>query len=157
MCLKFKNIVYSFVLSFEELLQEERACWQEICAFERKIDSWSLAVKKDFQVPTVQKAKQGTATKRRQEVPIDVMALDTFLQQTGGKLGGWDQYDHRSFLKVWTKHRGKPSYMPEVKLYLPGKTEEDIRLHEDWYLEMCRLQERKKEVRVHSGLFSADC
>ncbi|XP_026775003.3 coiled-coil domain-containing protein 112 isoform X1 [Pangasianodon hypophthalmus] len=132
--------------SFEELLQEERTCWQEICAFERKIDSWALAVKKDTEFPLVQKTKHGMATKRRQEFPIEVMALETFLQQTGGKLGGWDQYDHQSFLKVWTKHRGKPSYRSEVKLYLPGKTEEDIRLHEDWYLEMCRLQEKKKEA-----------
>lgn len=138
-------------------MQEERTCWHEISAFERKIDSWSLAVKKDIEFPIVQKTKHGMATKRRQEFPTEVMALETFLQQTGGKLGGWDQYDHQSFLKVWTKHRGKPSYRSEVKLYLPGKTEEDIRLHEDWYLEMCRLQEKKKEVQVHSGLFSADC
>ncbi|MCJ8735031.1 hypothetical protein PDJAM_G00242070 [Pangasius djambal] len=132
--------------SFEELLQEERTCWQEIRAFERKIDSWALAVKKDTEFAIVQKTKHGMATKRRQEFPIEVMALETFLQQTGGKLGSWDQYDHQSFLKVWTKHRGKPSYRSEVKLYLPGKTEEDIRLHEDWYLEMCRLQEKKKEA-----------
>lgn len=138
-------------------MQEERTCWQEICAFERKIDSWSLAVKKDIELPIVQKTKHGMATKKRQAFPLEVIALETFLQKTGGKLGGWDQYDHQSFLKVWTKHRGKPSYRSEVQLYLPGKTEEDIRLHEDWYREMCCLQEKKKEVRVHSGLFSADC
>ncbi|KAG7332377.1 hypothetical protein KOW79_004211 [Hemibagrus wyckioides] len=130
--------------SFEELLQEERTCWQEVSAFERKIDSWTLAVKKDGEFPVFQKTKHGMATKTRQEFPVDVLALETFLQQTGGKLGGWDQYDHQSFLKVWTKHHGKPSYRSEVKLYLPGKTEEEIRLHEDWYLEMCRLQEKKK-------------
>lgn len=127
-------------------MQEERTCWQEISGFERKIASWTLDVKKDIGVSVVQKTKQGMATKRRQDFPVDVVALDTFLQQTGGKLGGWDQYDHQSFLKAWTKHRGKASYRSEVKPYLPGKTEEDIRLHEDWYQEMCRLQEKKKEV-----------
>ncbi|KAF7695271.1 coiled-coil domain-containing protein 112 isoform X1 [Silurus meridionalis] len=132
--------------SFEELLQEERTCWQEICAFENKIDSWALAVKKDMRCPRVQKTKHGISTKTKQEIPIEVMALETFLQQTGGKLGGWDQYDHQSFLKVWTKHHGKPSYRSEVNLYLPGKTEEDIRLHEEWYVEMCRLQEKKKQA-----------
>ncbi|XP_027022589.2 coiled-coil domain-containing protein 112 [Tachysurus fulvidraco] len=130
--------------SFEELLQEERTCWQEIWAFERKIDSWTSVVEKDSEFPRVN--NHGIATKKRQEFPVDVLALETFLQQTGGKLGGWDQYDHQSFLKVWTKHRGKPSYRSEVKLYLPGKTEEDIRLHEDWYQEMCHLQEKKKEA-----------
>lgn len=103
-----------------------------------------MVIEKDSEFPIV--TNHGIATKRRQEFPVDVLALETFLQQTGGKLGGWDQYDHQSFLKVWTKHRGKPSYRSEVKLYLPGKTEEDIRLHEDWYQKMCHLQEKKKEV-----------
>ncbi|KAM9475856.1 coiled-coil domain-containing protein 112 isoform 1-T1 [Clarias gariepinus] len=132
--------------SFEELLLEERTCWQEMCAFEKKIDSWILDGKKDVKFPLVRKSKHSTATNRRQEFPIEVTALETFLQHTGGKLGGWDQYDHQSFLKVWTKHHGKPSYRSEVNLYLPGKTEEDIRLHEEWYLEMCYLQEKKKEA-----------
>lgn len=128
-----------------------------MCAFEKKIDSWILDGKKDVKFPVVRKSKHSTATNRRQEFPIEVTALETFLQQTGGKLGGWDQYDHQSFLKVWTKHHGKPSYRSEVNLYLPGKTEEDIRLHEEWYLEMCYLQEKKKEVKVYSRLFTADC
>lgn len=107
---------------------------------------------KNSEFPVVQKAKLDIGTKKRQEFPEEMKVLETFLQQTGGKLGGWDEYDHQSFLKVWTKHRGKASYRSEVKLYLPGKTEEDIRSHEDWYLEMCHLQEKKKEVQVHTGL-----
>lgn len=107
-------------------------------------------MKKDNEFLVNQKAKLDMGSKRRQEFPEEVTALETFLQQTGGKMGGWDQYEHQSFLKVWTKHRGKASYRSEVKLYLPGKTEEDIRSHEDWYLKMCHLQEKKKEVQVHT-------
>ncbi|XP_007260853.3 coiled-coil domain-containing protein 112 [Astyanax mexicanus] len=134
---------------FEELLKEERICWQEMYAFEKKIDAWSLSGKKDSEIPAVaSKARQNRCIdkKGKEELPTEVTALETFLQQTGGKLGGWDQYDHQSFLQVWTKHHGKPSYRAEVKFYLPGKTEEHIRLHEEWYLELCHLQEKKKEA-----------
>ncbi|XP_017565705.1 coiled-coil domain-containing protein 112 isoform X1 [Pygocentrus nattereri] len=132
--------------SFEELLKEERTCWQEIWAFEKKIDAWSLTVKKGAEFYITPKVRLCMDKKGKEVLPAEVMALEAFLQQTGGKLGGWDQYDHQSFLKVWTKHHGKPSYRTEAKFYLPSKTEEDIRLHEDWYLELCRLQERKKEA-----------
>ncbi|KAK1801248.1 hypothetical protein P4O66_022945, partial [Electrophorus voltai] len=129
--------------SFEELLKEERTSWQEICALERKIHSWSLIVKKDNELP---KVKPSLDNKWREKLPLEVTAVEAFLQQTGGKLGGWDQYDHQSFLKVWTKHSGKPSYRTEVKLYLPGKTDQEIRLHEHWYIEFCCLQDKKKEA-----------
>ncbi|XP_076859602.1 coiled-coil domain-containing protein 112 [Brachyhypopomus gauderio] len=129
--------------SFEELLKEERTSWQEICALERKIHAWSLIVKKDSEVSKVRPSME---QKGREQLPLEVTALENFLQQTGGKLGGWDQYDHQSFLKVWTKHSGKPSYRTEVKFYLPDKTEQEIRLHEDWYVELCCLQEKKKEA-----------
>ncbi|XP_066500725.1 coiled-coil domain-containing protein 112 [Hoplias malabaricus] len=132
--------------SFEELLKEEWICWHEVCAFEKKIDAWSLSVKKDSEFPTTSKAKLCLDKKGKEELPAEVTALETFLQQTGGKLGGWDQFDHQSFLKVWNKHHGKPSYRAEVRFYLPSKTEDDIRLHEDWYMELCHLQEKKKEA-----------
>ncbi|KAF4110441.1 hypothetical protein G5714_009693 [Onychostoma macrolepis] len=126
--------------SFEELLKDERSVWQEICAFERKMDSWSLSVRAE-------------ACPRRSEKPCDwrsvpeeVTALQTFLQQTGGRAGGWDEFDHRSFLKVWTKHRGKPSYRREARLYLPEKTEEEVKRHEEWFLELRRLQDDKREA-----------
>lgn len=138
----WKIIYFSWHLcSFEELLKEERTCWQEICAFEKKIDAWSFSLKKDSEFPRLCLDRKGN-----EDLPAEVTALEIFLQQNGGQLGGWDQYDHQSFLKVWTKHGGKPPYRSEVKLYLPDKTEEDIRLHEAWYLELRHLQEKKKEV-----------
>lgn len=49
-------------------------------------------------------------------------------------------------LQVWTKHSGKPGYRKEAKLYLPGKTLEEIEQHEDWHQELIYLQDRKREV-----------
>uniref|UniRef100_A0A673HU26 Coiled-coil domain containing 112 n=1 Tax=Sinocyclocheilus rhinocerous TaxID=307959 RepID=A0A673HU26_9TELE len=126
--------------SFEELLKDERSVWQEICAFERKMDSWCVPVRADGGPPRSEKPCDWRS------LPAEVTALQTFLQQTGGRDGGWDEFDHRSFLKVWTKHRGRPSYRHEAGLYLPGKTEEEVKRHEDWFLELRRLQEDKREA-----------
>ncbi|KAM3867468.1 coiled-coil domain-containing protein 112 [Diretmus argenteus] len=129
-------------LRFEELLKEERLCSQEIIAYEKKIENWTLAVKSDHKLPPA-------ATKINPpdgDLPTEVRALETFLQKTGGPYGGWDQYDHQAFLKVWTKHSGRPAYKEEAKLYLPGKTLEEIDQHEDWYQELNYLQDRKREA-----------
>ncbi|RXN28610.1 geranylgeranyl transferase type-1 subunit beta [Labeo rohita] len=139
----FKNTQHQ---SFEELLKEERTFWQEICAFEKKIDSWALPVKADSRHPPCSdRACVGQKSDWR-NLPAEVTALETFLQQTGGRHGGWDEFDHQSFLKVWTKHSGKPLYRHEARLYLPGKTEEDVKLHEEWFLELRHLQDRKREA-----------
>ncbi|KAF3695706.1 Coiled-coil domain-containing protein 112 Mutated in bladder cancer protein 1 [Channa argus] len=85
---------------FEELLKEERTCRQEITAYEKKIENWTL----------VTETKESTAP------------------------------------KIWTKHSGQPVYRKEAKLYLPGKTLEEIEQHENWHQELIFLQGRKKEA-----------
>ncbi|XP_035514998.1 coiled-coil domain-containing protein 112 isoform X2 [Morone saxatilis] len=128
---------------FEELLKEERACRQEITAYEKKIENWNLVVKSDPKLPTAPTVKTKPPDR---DLPAEVRALEAFLQKTGGLYGGWDQYDHQTFLKVWTKHRGQSSYRKEAKLYLPGKTLEDVEQHEDWHQELIYLQDRKREA-----------
>ncbi|XP_067468154.1 coiled-coil domain-containing protein 112 isoform X1 [Thunnus thynnus] len=128
---------------FEELLKEERTCRQEITAYEKKIENWSLAVKSGAKLPTAPTVKTKPLDR---DLPAEVRALESFLQKTGGPHGGWDQYDHQAFLKVWTKHSGQPAYRKEAKLYLPGKTLEEIEQHEDWHQELIYLQDRKREA-----------
>uniref|UniRef100_A0A3B4ZNX8 Coiled-coil domain containing 112 n=1 Tax=Stegastes partitus TaxID=144197 RepID=A0A3B4ZNX8_9TELE len=128
---------------FEEFLKEERTCRQEITAYEKKIENWSVAVKSNPKLPTAPTVKTKPPDK---DLPAEVRALEAFLQKTGGPYGGWDQYDHQAFLKVWTKHSGRPAYRKEAKLYLPGKTVEEIEQHEDWHQELIYLQDRKREA-----------
>ncbi|XP_043102198.1 coiled-coil domain-containing protein 112 isoform X2 [Puntigrus tetrazona] len=125
--------------SFEELLKDERSVWQEICVVQKKMESWSVSVRAEAGGRRSEKPRSWTS------LPAEVSALQTFLQRTG-RDGGWDPFDHRSFLKVWTKHRGKPSYRREARLYLPEKTEEELKKHEDWFLELRRLQDDKREA-----------
>lgn len=54
--------------------------------------------------------------------------------------------DSNLFVQVWAKHRGQPAYRKEAKLYLPGKTLEEMERHEDWHQELLHLQDKKREV-----------
>ncbi|CAL1615858.1 unnamed protein product [Knipowitschia caucasica] len=128
---------------FEELLKEERTHRQEISAYEKKIENWNHAVKTERRphISTVSKTKL-----QERDLPSEIRALEYFLNRTGGSSGGWDQFDHQAFLKVWTKFRGQPAFRKEVKLYLPSKTEEEIKQHEEWYRELVHLQDMKKEA-----------
>ncbi|CAJ1068957.1 coiled-coil domain-containing protein 112 [Xyrichtys novacula] len=130
--------------SFEELLKDERTCRQEITAYEKKIENWSQTV-----LPERPKQQSALTLKTKSldtDLPVEVRAFEIFLQKTGGSNGGWDQFDHQVFLKVRMKHSGQPAYRKEAKLYLPGKTVEEIEQHEEWYQELISLQDRKREA-----------
>ncbi|KAM9743294.1 coiled-coil domain-containing protein 112 isoform 1-T1 [Menidia menidia] len=130
---------------FETYLKEEKTCGQEVSAYEKKIENWSVVVKPNPKLPT------GSAHKTKShdgDIPAEVRALEVFLQKTGGSTGGWDPYDHQAFLRVWTKHGGQPAFRKEAKLYLPGKTLEDIEQHQQWHQELLDLQDKKREAIV---------
>ncbi|KAG7489708.1 hypothetical protein JOB18_018327 [Solea senegalensis] len=128
---------------YEALLREEKTCRQEVTAYERRIENWSLALKSDPMPPTSHSVKTKPPDS---DLPAEVRALEAFLQKTGGPYGGWDQYDHQAFLKVWTKYSGQPAYRKEASLYLLDKTLEDIEQHEDWHQQLICLQDRKREA-----------
>lgn len=130
-------------LRFEEYLKEERACRQEVNAYEKKIENWSHHVKSIPKLPAASNIKTSPPSR---DLPAEVKALEDFLQKTGGPHGGWDQFDHQTFLRLWRKHSGRPLYRKEAKLYLPGKTLEEIQQHEDWHQELLHLQDQKREA-----------
>uniref|UniRef100_A0A8C5WT40 Coiled-coil domain containing 112 n=1 Tax=Laticauda laticaudata TaxID=8630 RepID=A0A8C5WT40_LATLA len=128
---------------YDELLREENVATNEISALERKIEMWAVGTSaarifKQCVFP-VHKEVQN-------QFPKEVIELERFLQQTGGRQGGWDQCDHQIFLKIWRKHKGKPSYITETLEYLPDRTKEDIQSHEKWHKEFLILESQKKEA-----------
>ncbi|XP_062400110.1 coiled-coil domain-containing protein 112 [Sardina pilchardus] len=132
--------------SFEELLKEERVCWQELSAFEKKMEAWPLADKSNCVLHGTSLGKVHVTHIQNDSGLTEVKALDTYIQQTGGQYGGWDQYDHQSFLHVWTKYGGKQCYIREAMAYLPSRNQEEVHQHEAWYLKLQDLQERKKQA-----------
>ncbi|KAM9138601.1 coiled-coil domain-containing protein 112 isoform 4-T4 [Pangshura tecta] len=132
-------------LIYEELMKEEKTATNELSALQKKIDTGALGSSAIERVFRLSSGKVPVDKTLQNHLPEEVVEFERFLQQTGGRQGGWDDYDHQHFLKVWTKHKGKPSYIEEALEYLSGRKKEDIQQHETWYQEFLILEERKKE------------
>ncbi|XP_072137505.1 coiled-coil domain-containing protein 112-like isoform X1 [Mobula birostris] len=125
---------------YENLLKEEKVATQEVLAVEKKIEIWA----RNPTVISKTALAKGSSIKPG-NVLVEIADFEKFLQQTGHQ-GGWDDFDHKNFLKVWTKHKGKPSFIEEALQYLVGRTREDIIQHEQWYQEFLFLEKRRKEA-----------
>ncbi|NWI64074.1 CC112 protein, partial [Todus mexicanus] len=130
---------------YEQLLKEEKTATNELSIFERKVELWALGSSTTEKLLKLAKARASVDKALENRLPEEVVEFERFLQRTGGRQGGWDDYDHQNFLKAWTKHKGRLSYMDEALEYLCGRTKEDIEQHDKWYKEFLILQERKKE------------
>ncbi|NWX68340.1 CC112 protein, partial [Alca torda] len=130
---------------YEQLLKEEKNTTNELSVFERKVELWALGSSTTEKALKLPSARVSVDKTLENHLPEEVVEFERFLQRTGGRQGGWDDYDHQNFLKVWTKHKGRLSYMDESLEYLCGRTKEDIEQHCKWYQEFLILNERKKE------------
>ncbi|KAM9262343.1 coiled-coil domain-containing protein 112 isoform 1-T1 [Morus bassanus] len=130
---------------YEQLLKEENTAINELSVFERKVELWALGSSTTEKVLKLPSARVLVDKTVENHLPEEVVEFERFLQRTGGQQGGWDDYDHQNFLKVWTKHKGRLSYVDEALEYLCGRTKEDIEQHDKWYQEFLILHERKKE------------
>ncbi|NWI07843.1 CC112 protein, partial [Tichodroma muraria] len=130
---------------YQQLLKEEKAVINELSLFERKVELWALGSSTAEKVWKLPSARVRVDKTLENHLPEEVIEFERFLQRTGGRQGGWDDYDHQNFLKIRTKYRGRLSYMDEALEYLSGRTKEDIEQHDKWYQEYVILHERKKE------------
>ncbi|NXD17234.1 CC112 protein, partial [Nothocercus nigrocapillus] len=130
---------------YEQLLKEEKTAINELGILEKKVELWALGNSTTEKVLRLPSAKVSVDKTLQNHLSEEVVEFERFLQRTGGRQGGWDDYDHQHFLKVWTKHKGRASYMDEALEYLSGRTKEDVEEHDKWYREFLILQERKKE------------
>ncbi|XP_074650032.1 coiled-coil domain-containing protein 112-like [Tubulanus polymorphus] len=130
-------------LRYDELMTDERTTALEVSALEKRIETWSI-----LPVPEPLKTNRSkpltSARDVTKDLPPAVAAFEKFLSQTGGHKGGWDEYDHQTFLKFRNKYKGKPIFLKELIPALPTQTEESIIEHETWYLDYLDFNERKK-------------
>ncbi|XP_010338010.2 coiled-coil domain-containing protein 112 isoform X1 [Saimiri boliviensis] len=132
-------------LIYEELIKEEKTTNNELSAISRKIDTWALGNSETEKAFRAISSKVPVDKVTPSTLPEEVLDFEKFLQQTGGRKGGWDDYDHQNFVKVRNKHKGKPTFMEEVLEHLPGRTQDEVQQHEKWYQKFLALEERKKE------------
>ncbi|NXJ66895.1 CC112 protein, partial [Rostratula benghalensis] len=130
---------------YEQLLKEEKTVINELNVFERKVELWALGSSTRDKVLKLPSARISVDKTLENRLPEEVVEFERFLQRTGGRQGGWDDYDHQNFLKIRTKHKGRLSYIDEALQYLCGRTKEDIEQHDKWYQEFLILHEKKKE------------
>lgn len=143
------------LLRYEQLLKDEKTAVNELSIFEKKVELWATSSSTTEKVLKLPSARISVNKTLGNHLPEEVIEFERFLQQTGGRQGGWDDGDHQNFLKVWTKHRGRLSYVDEALEYLHGRTKEDVEQYGIWYREFLILQDRKKEVkRLFWGLCS---
>ncbi|XP_058133207.1 coiled-coil domain-containing protein 112 isoform X2 [Dasypus novemcinctus] len=132
-------------LIYEELIKEEKTTNNELCAISRKMDTWAVGNSETEKPFRAMSSKVPIDKVTPNTLPEEVIEFEKFLQQTGGRQGGWDDYDHQNFVKVRNKHKGRPTFMGEVLEHLPGRTQDDVQQHERWYQKFLALEERKKE------------
>lgn len=133
---------------YEELIQEEKTTNNELSAVSRRIESWALGNSETEKAFRAISSKVPVDRVTQRTLPEQVVEFEKFLQQTGGRQGGWDALDHQNFVKVRNKHKGKPTFMKEVVEHLPGRTLDEVQQHEKWYQKFLTLEEKKKEVMV---------
>ncbi|XP_060572302.1 coiled-coil domain-containing protein 112-like [Ruditapes philippinarum] len=133
---------------YESMLLEERTSWLEIQALEKKFDSWSQIGNDSTLTKRNTSASKPLASARdiTKDLPPEVAAFEKFVEQNGGVRGGWDEYDHQTFLKFRQRYQGKPVFLQHLLPALPTRTEEEINSHEEWYQEYLFLNETKKEA-----------
>lgn len=117
-------------------------------AISKKIDMWPLGNLEKDKAPRAASSRVPGDKGPPSTLPEEVVDFEKFLQQTGGRLGGWDAYDHQNFVKVRNRHQGKPAFVGAALEHLPGRTQEEVQQHEKWYQKFLALEERKREVRL---------
>ncbi|XP_071096216.1 coiled-coil domain-containing protein 112-like [Haliotis cracherodii] len=132
---------------YEELMKEERMTTQEIQALEKRFEVWSQVRDGGASATRVASVRApSTARDITKDLPPEVAAFEKFLQQTGGVRGGWDEYDHQTFLKFRNRFKGKNVFVQHLIPALPTKREDEIHDHESWYQEYLFLNDVKKDA-----------
>ncbi|KAK2173565.1 hypothetical protein NP493_865g01015 [Ridgeia piscesae] len=133
--------------SYKDMIGEEKSLCAEITALQKRIESWKMQNYSHHHVipPTKVPAPLVEEETDQHDLPPEINSFETFMHQTGGATGGWDDTDHSTFVRIQNTHKGHPS-MKNFLTGLPTKTEEEIHRHIGWFLEYKSLLAKKKEA-----------
>ncbi|XP_052828073.1 coiled-coil domain-containing protein 112 [Octopus bimaculoides] len=136
--------------SYEELMKEEKLTSLEIQALEKKFESWSRSgeVQINFEIGSKNQSKTSGPSSRdiMVDLPPEVANFDKYVLQNGGHQGGWDDYDHETFLRYRIKYKKKKTFLEQVLPALPGRCTEDVEQHIVWYEQYLQLNQEKKDA-----------
>eukprot|EP00128_Syssomonas_multiformis_P001176 Colp12_sorted_trinity150504_noHs@14803 len=130
---------------YEDLIREERLLTAEINAWEKTIESWKDRKTTDV-IPVARRSQtprtvSSLALTQAENIPKEVIAYETFVRESGGIYGDWDEADHQIFLQHRLK--GKRSFLSDVALALHRPIAE-VSSHEHWYRRFLEHTESKR-------------
>ncbi|XP_022100842.1 coiled-coil domain-containing protein 112-like [Acanthaster planci] len=131
---------------YEDLMREEQMLNQEVTALEKRLESWAQAPPITIETKTSKPKPVSSARNVMADLPPEVSAFERFLLQTGGHRGGWDEYDHGTFLRIRNKFKGRATFLDEAATSIPGRNITEVRQHENWYQEYMSMIEKKKDA-----------
>lgn len=150
----------SQAVSYEHLMNEFSVYESELQALEKRLvydtsqmngkfnsnNRFNKGLKSKYSGNNNQNSNQST---NPQKLPDEVTEYQNFLVLNGGLTGGWDDFDHSHFIKLYRKHVTNPDkWLQECLISLPNKTIEAIKLHRIWYERFQELLEANKKAII---------
>ncbi|XP_023237477.1 coiled-coil domain-containing protein 112-like isoform X4 [Centruroides sculpturatus] len=77
------------------------------------------------------------------DFPPELTEFEEFIM-CSGPTGGWEEYDHKLFLKYRNKFQTQDIFLKQLSKHIIGKSYENIEEHEKWYKEYLEKKQKKQ-------------
>ena len=130
---------------YDAMMLAEKAASREVEACERRIEAWVLGEQQTSPARPAPRARHAAAAPS--DAPPEVQAFARYVAEHGGASGGWDDYDHGTFMRI----RGRlgpahPRLLQTVHEALPMRTLDEVAAHERWMARYLELQEGRRHA-----------
>ncbi|XP_067135972.1 coiled-coil domain-containing protein 112-like isoform X2 [Centruroides vittatus] len=133
--LQEKNII-------NRLNNEEKLLYKELLDLDKKFDSWKINsnIRKSNKVINY---KVSFFNNKLTDFPLELTEFEEFIT-CSGPTGGWEEYDHKLFLKYRNKSQTQDIFLKQLSKHIIGKSYENIEEHEKWYKEYLEKKQKKQ-------------
>ncbi|XP_023237475.1 coiled-coil domain-containing protein 112-like isoform X2 [Centruroides sculpturatus] len=133
--LQEKNII-------NRLTIEEKLLYKELLDLDKKFDSWKINsnIRNSNKVINY---KASFFNNRLTDFPPELTEFEEFIM-CSGPTGGWEEYDHKLFLKYRNKFQTQDIFLKQLSKHIIGKSYENIEEHEKWYKEYLEKKQKKQ-------------
>ena len=143
----------SQAVSYENLMNEFSVYENELRAMEKRLvyDTRIKKISNNTNSVSNKRFNYQTDSKNTtsNQLPEEVVEYQNFLVLNGGLTGGWDDFDHSCFVKLYKKFVTNPDkFLEESLISLPNKTIEAIKLHRIWYERFQELLDLNKQAII---------
>ncbi|VDK36374.1 unnamed protein product [Taenia asiatica] len=168
----------------QELIKMELDLWQECTIFAEKIELWGKYSPSHMNHSIGRICLQDFDLTEGKNILPEVSALQNYLAKSGGRTGGWHDFDHQTFLKIRRRYTYKPSngsdpfakrilpddlkdkFVQEVASALCLTSQSEAFAHEEWFAKLQQLEaasnralreRRSRQAGTLSARLSCEC